>query len=112
MPFHTSDNVDHPLNFYGATKIANELMAHAYAQLFAIPATGLRFFTVYGPWGRCCYRNKASQPSSAQLSASNSSISTRNSSHCEYSRSLLSFQLEMDAPVVHADIDVVILRVD
>jgi UDP-glucuronate 4-epimerase len=52
MPFHTSDNVDHPLNFYGATKNANELMAHAYAQLFAIPATGLRFFTVYGPWGR------------------------------------------------------------
>jgi UDP-glucuronate 4-epimerase len=52
MPFHTSDNVDHPLNLYGATKKANELMAHAYAHLFAIPATGLRFFTVYGPWGR------------------------------------------------------------
>jgi len=52
VPFHTSDNVDHPLSFYGATKKANELMAHAYAHLFALPATGLRFFTVYGPWGR------------------------------------------------------------
>lgn len=52
LPFRTSDNVDHPLNLYGATKKANELMAHAYALLFAIPATGLRFFTVYGPWGR------------------------------------------------------------
>ncbi|MFZ1092383.1 MAG: NAD-dependent epimerase/dehydratase family protein, partial [Xanthobacteraceae bacterium] len=52
MPFRTSDNVDHPLNLYGATKKANELMAHAYAHLFALPATGLRFFTVYGPWGR------------------------------------------------------------
>src|SRR5882724_10007123 len=51
-PFKTTDNVDHPLNLYGATKKANELMAHAYAHLFAIPATGLRFFTVYGPWGR------------------------------------------------------------
>ncbi len=47
-----SDNVDHPLNLYGASKKANELMAHAYAHLFALPATGLRFFTVYGPWGR------------------------------------------------------------
>ena len=52
MPFRLSDNVDHPLSFYGATKKANELMAHAYAHLFALPATGLRFFTVYGPWGR------------------------------------------------------------
>jgi UDP-glucuronate 4-epimerase len=52
MPSRTSDNVDHPLNLYGATKKANELMAHAYAHLFAIPTTGLRFFTVYGPWGR------------------------------------------------------------
>jgi UDP-glucuronate 4-epimerase len=52
MPFSTGDNVDHPLNLYGASKKANELMAHAYAHLFAIPATGLRFFTVYGPWGR------------------------------------------------------------
>src|SRR5262249_41226781 len=46
------DNVDHPLSLYGATKKANELMAHAYAHLFALPTTGLRFFTVYGPWGR------------------------------------------------------------
>lgn len=52
LPFATSDNVDHPLSLYGATKKANELMAHAYAHLFAIPTTGLRFFTVYGPWGR------------------------------------------------------------
>jgi UDP-glucuronate 4-epimerase len=52
MPFRASHNVDHPLNLYGATKKANELMAHAYAHLFALPATGLRFFTVYGPWGR------------------------------------------------------------
>jgi UDP-glucuronate 4-epimerase len=52
IPFRTSDNVDHPLNLYGATKKANELMAHAYAHLFGLPTTGLRFFTVYGPWGR------------------------------------------------------------
>jgi UDP-glucuronate 4-epimerase len=51
-PFSTSQAVDHPLSLYGATKKADELMAHAYAHLFAIPATGLRFFTVYGPWGR------------------------------------------------------------
>ncbi|MBX9778445.1 MAG: NAD-dependent epimerase [Xanthobacteraceae bacterium] len=52
VPFQTTENVDHPLSLYGATKKANELMAHAYAHLFAMPATGLRFFTVYGPWGR------------------------------------------------------------
>jgi UDP-glucuronate 4-epimerase len=52
MPFATSQNVDHPLSLYGATKKANELMAHAYAHLFGLPTTGLRFFTVYGPWGR------------------------------------------------------------
>jgi UDP-glucuronate 4-epimerase len=52
VPFRATDNVDHPLSFYGATKKANELMAHAYAHLFALPVTGLRFFTVYGPWGR------------------------------------------------------------
>jgi UDP-glucuronate 4-epimerase len=52
MPFRVGDNVDHPLSLYGATKKANELMAHAYAHLFAMPASGLRFFTVYGPWGR------------------------------------------------------------
>ena len=51
-PFGTTDNVDHPLNLYGATKKANELMAHCYAHLFNSPTTGLRFFTVYGPWGR------------------------------------------------------------
>jgi UDP-glucuronate 4-epimerase len=52
MPFATTQNVDHPLSLYAATKKANELMAHAYAHLFALPTTGLRFFTVYGPWGR------------------------------------------------------------
>ena len=52
LPFRTTDNVDHPLSLYGASKKANELMAHSYAHLFRLPATGLRFFTVYGPWGR------------------------------------------------------------
>ena len=52
LPFSVHDNVDHPLSFYGATKKANELMAHAYAHLYRLPTTGLRFFTVYGPWGR------------------------------------------------------------
>jgi UDP-glucuronate 4-epimerase len=52
LPFSVHDNVDHPLSLYGATKKANELMAHAYAHLFRMPMTGLRFFTVYGPWGR------------------------------------------------------------
>jgi UDP-glucuronate 4-epimerase len=52
LPFSVSDNVDHPVSLYAASKKANELMAHAYAHLFQIPATGLRFFTVYGPWGR------------------------------------------------------------
>ncbi|MBV1906859.1 MAG: NAD-dependent epimerase [Pseudomonadales bacterium] len=52
MPFSVSDNVDHPLSLYAATKKSNELMAHTYSHLFGIPTTGLRFFTVYGPWGR------------------------------------------------------------
>ena len=52
LPFDVSDPVDHPVSLYGATKKANELMAHSYAHLFALPVTGLRFFTVYGPWGR------------------------------------------------------------
>jgi len=52
QPFSVHDNVDHPVSLYAATKKANELMAHAYAHLFRIPATGLRYFTVYGPWGR------------------------------------------------------------
>jgi UDP-glucuronate 4-epimerase len=52
LPFSVHDNVDHPISLYGATKKANELMAHAYSHLYALPATGLRFFTVYGPWGR------------------------------------------------------------
>ncbi|MDD6055476.1 MAG: NAD-dependent epimerase [Helicobacteraceae bacterium] len=52
MPFSTSDNVDHPISLYAASKKSNELMAHTYSYLFKIPTTGLRFFTVYGPWGR------------------------------------------------------------
>ncbi len=52
MPFAVTQNVDHPLSFYAATKKANELMAHTYAHLYQLPVTGLRFFTVYGPWGR------------------------------------------------------------
>jgi len=52
MPYSTQDNVDHPISLYAATKKSNELMAHAYAYLYHIPVTGLRFFTVYGPWGR------------------------------------------------------------
>ena len=52
MPLSTSDNVDHPISLYAATKKSNELMAYTYSHLFGIPTTGLRFFTVYGPWGR------------------------------------------------------------
>ena len=52
MPFSVHDNVDHPLSLYAASKKANELMAHAYSHLYGLPTTGLRFFTVYGPWGR------------------------------------------------------------
>lgn len=52
MPFSTSDSVDHPVSLYAATKKANELMSHTYSHLYGIPTTGLRFFTVYGPWGR------------------------------------------------------------
>ena len=51
-PFSVKDNVDHPVSLYGATKKSNELMAHSYAHIFGLPCTGLRFFTVYGPWGR------------------------------------------------------------
>ena len=52
MPFSVKDNVDHPVSLYAATKKANELMAHTYSHLYGLPTTGLRFFTVYGPWGR------------------------------------------------------------
>ena len=52
LPFSEHDNTDHPVSLYAATKKANELMAHTYSHLFGLPATGLRFFTVYGPWGR------------------------------------------------------------
>ena len=52
LPFSERDNIDHPISLYAATKKANELMAHSYAHLYGLPCTGLRFFTVYGPWGR------------------------------------------------------------
>src|SRR5215469_6095239 len=52
LPFSVHDNVDHPISLYAASKKANELMAHTYSHLYGLPATGLRFFTVYGPWGR------------------------------------------------------------
>ena len=52
MPFSVHDNVDHPVSLYAASKKANELMAHTYSHLYRLPTTGLRFFTVYGPWGR------------------------------------------------------------
>lgn len=52
MPFSTNDSVDHPVSLYAATKKANELMSHTYSHLYGLPTTGLRFFTVYGPWGR------------------------------------------------------------
>jgi UDP-glucuronate 4-epimerase len=52
VPFSTTDNVDHPISLYAASKKANELMAHTYSHLYRLPITGLRFFTVYGPWGR------------------------------------------------------------
>ncbi|MBA7577086.1 ADP-L-glycero-D-manno-heptose-6-epimerase [subsurface metagenome] len=52
MPFSVHDNVDHPISLYAASKKSNELMAHSYSYLYKIPTTGLRFFTVYGPWGR------------------------------------------------------------
>jgi UDP-glucuronate 4-epimerase len=52
MPFSVQDNVDHPVSLYAASKKANELMAHSYSHLYGLPTTGLRYFTVYGPWGR------------------------------------------------------------
>ncbi|PVV62436.1 protein CapI, partial [Bifidobacterium animalis subsp. lactis] len=63
VPFSTEDKVDNPVSLYAATKKSNELMAHAYSKLYAIPSTGLRFFTVYGPAGRpdrayVCFTNK------------------------------------------------------
>ena len=52
LPYSEKQNVDHPVSLYAATKKSNELMAHSYSHLYGIPSTGLRFFTVYGPWGR------------------------------------------------------------
>ncbi|GAM70247.1 dTDP-glucose 4,6-dehydratase [Vibrio sp. JCM 19236] len=61
MPFDTSDSVDHPISLYAATKKSNELMAHTYSHLYGVPTTGLRFFTVYGPWGRLIWPCLSSQ---------------------------------------------------
>ena len=55
LPFSEHDDANHPLQLYAATKRANELMAHSYSNLYGIPTTGIRFFTVYGPWGRPGY---------------------------------------------------------
>ena len=69
VPFSESDSIAHPVSLYAATKKANELMAHSYSHLYQIPSTGLRFFTVYGPWGRpdmspvSLYRCNSKQPS-------------------------------------------------
>ena len=52
MPFSENDSTNHPLSIYAASKLSNELMAHSYSYLYQLPTTGLRFFTVYGPWGR------------------------------------------------------------
>lgn len=65
MPFSTDDSVDHPVSLYAATKKANELMAHTYSHLYSIPTTGLRFFTVYGPWGRPRLPRNAADPKPA-----------------------------------------------
>ncbi len=56
VPFSEQDSVDHPISLYAATKKSNELIAHSYSHLHGMPVTGLRFFTVYGPWGRPVYR--------------------------------------------------------
>ena len=62
LPFSVQDNVDHPISLYAASKKANELMAHTYSHLYRLPATGLRFFTVYGPWGRPGHGDVSSLP--------------------------------------------------
>ena len=75
MPFAVDQNVDHPLTLYAATKKANELMAHSYSSLYGLPTTGLRFFTVYGPWGRHgTWRCSSSRPTSSRASRSMFSI--------------------------------------
>ena len=61
MPFSEHDSVDHPVSLYAATKKANELMAHTYSHLYGLPTTGLRFFTVYGPWAARTWRSSCSQ---------------------------------------------------
>jgi UDP-glucuronate 4-epimerase len=65
IPFSVHDNVDHPLSLYAASKKGNELMAHTYSHLYQLPTTGLRFFTVYGPWGRPDRRSLSSRKPSS-----------------------------------------------
>ena len=78
-PFSVHDNVDHPVSLYAATKKSNELMAHAYSHLYRIPVTGLRFFTVYGPWGGPTWRHSASPKPSWNSVRSTSTISVSSS---------------------------------
>jgi len=73
MPFAERDNVDHPVSLYAATKKANELMAHTYSHLYRLPTTGLRFFTVYGPWGGPTWRFSCSPGRSSKTGRSTSS---------------------------------------
>jgi UDP-glucuronate 4-epimerase len=77
MPFSEHDSVDHPVSIYAATKKANELMAHTYSHLFGLPTTGLRFFTVYGPWGRPTWRCSCSPRRSSKAARSTCSTTAR-----------------------------------
>ena len=82
LPFKESDNVDHPISLYAATKKSNELMAHSYSHIYGIPTTGLRFFTVYGPWGR---------PDMAPMIFANSIINNKEIKLFNFGRSLRDF---------------------
>ena len=77
QPFSVHDNVDHPISLYAATKKANELMAHTYSHLYGLPTTGLRFFTVYGPWGGRTWRISCSRKQSWKGSRSTCSTGGR-----------------------------------
>jgi UDP-glucuronate 4-epimerase len=88
LPFDERQNADHPMSIYSATKKANELMAHSYAHLFGIPCTGLRFFTVYGPWGRPPYTVPGAVPtwrSSSSRAASSRGSRFRSSTRAGWS---------------------------
>ena len=74
MPFSVDDRVDHPVSLYAATKRADELMAETYTHLYGLPTTGLRYFTVYGPWGRPDMSPTSSRGQSTKAASSSSSI--------------------------------------